>query len=94
MGAIAQAVTESRGADMRGRHTTSTSTLLQLADGGTLIDTPGLRDVQLWDDGTTVNASFEDVASLATACRFRDCSHHTEPGCAIQGALVEGSLAA
>lgn len=77
--------------DARGRHTTTRRQLIRLADG-LLIDTPGLRELGVLDD-EGVSAAFEDVEGVAAACRFSDCSHRTEPGCAVRAALRDGSLA-
>jgi ribosome biogenesis GTPase / thiamine phosphate phosphatase len=76
-------------ADEKGRHTTAYRQLVELPGGGLLIDTPGVRNVGLWDDD---EAGFEDIAELVAACRFGDCSHDTEPGCAVQEALGAGRL--
>ena len=78
--------------DSRGRHTTTRRELFVLPTGGILIDTPGLRELQLWSDETDLSASFPDIEALAARCRFRDCSHESEPGCAVQGALASGQL--
>ncbi|MCL4523574.1 MAG: ribosome small subunit-dependent GTPase A [Acidobacteria bacterium] len=78
--------------DDRGRHATSTRRLVLLPDGGMLIDTPGMRELQLWDAESGLERAFEDIAALAASCRFRDCSHHEEPGCAVQQALESGEL--
>ncbi|WP_068775145.1 ribosome small subunit-dependent GTPase A [Paenibacillus sp. FJAT-26967] len=78
--------------DARGRHTTTHRELLLLPGGGVLIDTPGMRELQLWEADSGLSASFGDVESLAGKCRFPDCSHRSEPGCAVQHALQEGSL--
>jgi ribosome biogenesis GTPase len=80
-----------READARGRHTTTARELVALPRGGALIDTPGLREIQLWDDGG-VDRSFDDIASLAASCRFRDCAHDREPGCAVRNAVESGGL--
>jgi ribosome biogenesis GTPase len=79
-------------ADGTGRHTTTRRQLVSIPGGGLLIDNPGMREVHLWlaDDG--LDAAFPDVTDLAASCRFADCRHDTEPGCAIQEALVEGAL--
>jgi ribosome biogenesis GTPase len=79
--------------DGRGRHTTTRRQLVLLPNGGLIIDSPGLREVQLWlaDDG--LEEAFEDVAELAAQCRFSDCAHDSEPGCAIRAALDDGTLA-
>jgi ribosome biogenesis GTPase / thiamine phosphate phosphatase len=79
--------------DGSGRHTTVRRQLVLLPGGGLLIDNPGMREVHLWlaDDG--LDAAFDDIAELAATCRFSDCRHETEPGCAIQTALADGTLA-
>jgi ribosome biogenesis GTPase / thiamine phosphate phosphatase len=75
-----------------GRHTTSHRQLVQLPGGGMIIDTPGLREAQLWEGEDALSGVFEDVEALALRCRFADCSHETEPGCAIKAAIEAGSL--
>jgi ribosome biogenesis GTPase len=79
--------------DGSGRHTTTRRQLVQLPGGGLIIDNPGMREVHLWlaDDG--LESAFEDITELAANCRFSDCRHETEPGCAIQAALADGTLA-
>jgi ribosome biogenesis GTPase / thiamine phosphate phosphatase len=81
-----------READSRGRHTTSSRTLIPLTGGALLMDTPGLRELQLWDSDEGVAETFEEIAALAAQCRFTDCGHEGEPGCAVQAALSEGKL--
>ena len=81
-----------REGDNRGRHTTSARHLLPLPGGGVLLDTPGLRGLQLWGDGGGVEAVFADVEALAEQCRFRDCAHEAEPGCAVNHAVTIGEL--
>ncbi|MFZ0218114.1 MAG: ribosome small subunit-dependent GTPase A [Candidatus Dormiibacterota bacterium] len=76
----------------RGRHTTSHRELLQLPDGGAIIDTPGLREVQLWEGDDALEQTFGDIDDLAASCRFSDCAHAGEPGCAIAAALADGTL--
>src|SRR5262249_10265747 len=77
----------------RGRHTTTHRELIVAPSGLIVIDTPGMRELQLWDvDANTLDATFADIASLAARCRYRDCTHRAEPGCAIQAALEDGSL--
>jgi ribosome biogenesis GTPase / thiamine phosphate phosphatase len=76
--------------DGRGRHTTRHRQLLALPDGSILIDTPGLRELQVWEGD--VDAAFADIAELAAACRFNDCAHTSEPGCAVREALETGAL--
>jgi ribosome biogenesis GTPase len=78
--------------DGRGRHTTSHRELVLLADGGLLLDTPGMRELQLWSAESGLDETFTDVADLAARCRFNDCSHDGEPGCAVRAALADGSL--
>ncbi|HET6624333.1 MAG TPA: ribosome small subunit-dependent GTPase A, partial [Gaiellaceae bacterium] len=76
--------------DGRGRHTTRHRQLLVLRDGSILVDTPGLRELQVWEGD--VDSAFSDVAELAAQCRFNDCGHDTEPGCAVREALESGTL--
>jgi len=75
-----------------GRHMTSHRQLVQLPRGGMIIDTPGLREAQLWEGEEALGDVFDDVAQLARRCRFSDCAHDTEPGCAIKAAIADGSL--
>jgi ribosome biogenesis GTPase len=93
LGREAQAVGGLR-SDERGRHTTSGRQLIVLAEGGVLIDTPGLRELGLLDDLGGVEASFADVAAFAERCRFRDCAHEAEPGCGVLAAVESGELPA
>jgi ribosome biogenesis GTPase / thiamine phosphate phosphatase len=79
--------------DHRGRHTTTHRELVVLPKGGVLVDSPGLRELQLWSDEEGLATSFNDIQALAERCRFRDCGHQREPGCAVQAALRDGSLA-
>ncbi|MDQ2910469.1 MAG: ribosome small subunit-dependent GTPase A [Actinomycetota bacterium] len=78
--------------DGRGRHTTSSRQLIRLPGGAMLVDTPGLREVQLWDADEGIAEAFADVDALAAGCRFNDCAHMREPGCAVQAAIGEGRL--
>jgi ribosome biogenesis GTPase len=80
--------------DGRGRHTTVRRELIVLADGGLIVDTPGMRELQLWDADEGLDEAFEDVTALFAGCRFSDCAHDTEPGCAVRAALEDGTLAA
>ena len=80
------------GEDGRGRHTTRHRELLPLPGGGIVLDTPGLRELQLWDVSQGLDQTFEDVAALAATCRFGDCAHDAEPGCAVREALRSGTL--
>jgi len=75
-----------------GRHMTSHRQLVQLPQGGMIIDTPGLREAQLWEGDDALGEVFEDIELLALGCRFTDCGHDTEPGCAVKAALDEGVL--
>jgi ribosome biogenesis GTPase len=79
--------------DGRGRHTTTRRSLILLPGGGILIDTPGLRELQLWESGEGLEEAFADVTSLFEHCRFSDCTHESEPGCAVRAALAGGVLA-
>jgi len=78
--------------DSRGRHTTTYRELMRVPDGGVVIDTPGMRELQLWADEESLQGAFADVEALAASCRFRDCSHDAEPGCAVRAALADGML--
>jgi ribosome biogenesis GTPase / thiamine phosphate phosphatase len=78
--------------DGRGRHTTARRELLPVPGGGFFLDTPGMRELQLSDAPVGVDDAFDDVAGLATQCRFSDCAHEAEPGCAVQEAIREGRL--
>jgi ribosome biogenesis GTPase len=80
--------------DDRGRHTTSGRQLVLLAHGGILIDTPGMRELGLLDDAGGIEASFTDVLAFAAHCKFRDCAHSGEPGCAVAAAIERGELPA
>lgn len=92
LGAEPQAVQAIRDSDGRGRHTTTRRDLLLLPSGALLVDTPGMRELALWDGGG--DAGFPDVAALAERCRYRDCAHEFEPGCAVRAAAEAGALAA
>ncbi len=82
-----------RESDDRGRHTTTHRRLVPLPGGGLLIDNPGIRELQLWaDDEGSLEETFDDVEELALECRFRNCGHGQEPGCAVQAAIRDGSL--
>lgn len=81
-----------RSGDDRGRHTTTHRELIVLPCGATVIDTPGMRELGMWDAGEGLSAAFADVEALAERCRFRDCTHRTEPGCAVRAAVERGEL--
>lgn len=76
----------------KGRHTTTSRELVPLKNGGLLIDNPGMREIQMWTDEETLRESFSDVTALAAQCRFSDCSHRGEPGCAVLEAVENGQL--
>lgn len=80
--------------DSRGRHTSTARQMVLLETGGILIDTPGMRELQLWDSGESMGDAFADIEALAAACRFRDCRHAKEPGCAVRAAVAAGELPA
>jgi ribosome biogenesis GTPase len=84
-------LTRAVAADGTGRHTTTHRELVELPDGALVIDTPGLRELQFWEGD--VSAAFEDIEALAADCRFRDCAHAREPGCAVLAAVDDGTLA-
>ena len=83
-----------RGSDDRGRHATTHRELVAIGDGALLIDTPGLRLPRVWEQAAGLRTVFADVDALAAQCRFRDCSHHGEPGCAVAAAITDGRLPA
>jgi len=83
---------EIRESDDRGRHTTTTRHLIVAPGGGVLIDTPGMRELQLWDASEGIDQAFGEIAELAANCKFRDCKHVNEPGCAVRGAVETGAL--
>lgn len=91
-GAELQRVRATREADGRGRHTTTSRRLVLLEGGGLLLDTPGMRELAPWDAGAGLDETFSDIEGLARGCRFRDCSHGLEPGCAVRAALDDGTL--
>ena len=80
------------GTDDKGRHTTTRRELISLPNGAFLIDTPGMRELGMWDSGDGIDAAFRDIEELSGLCRFSDCTHTSEPGCAVQKALADGTL--
>lgn len=92
LGEDKQATRTIREADSKGRHTTTHRELFVLPNGGLIIDTPGLRELQLWGTEDDLSAAFSDIEELAASCKFSNCSHTAEPGCAVQAALAAGSL--
>jgi ribosome biogenesis GTPase len=91
-GVDVQATQPVRPADQRGRHTTTRRELFFLPGGGMIIDTPGLRELQLWNGDEGVQRTFDEIGTLAAHCRFRDCRHQDEPGCAVREAVAAGQL--
>jgi ribosome biogenesis GTPase len=91
LGADLQATAEVRAGDRRGRHTTTGRRLVPVPGGGALVDGPGIRELKLWEPGG-LEQTFEDVAALAAGCRFTDCRHEGEPGCAVAAAVAAGAL--
>ncbi|TDF97527.1 ribosome small subunit-dependent GTPase A [Paenibacillus piri] len=81
-----------REGDDRGKHTTTHRELVVLPDGAIIIDTPGMRELQLWEGSDSLGAAFHDVEELAAECRYSDCRHEQEPGCAVRAALEDGTL--
>lgn len=92
LGTEQQRVVETRAKDSRGRHTTTRRQLFLLPNGGMLIDTPGMRELQLWIDDKNSDSGFCDIDTLKENCRFSDCTHSAEPGCAIQDAIAQGEI--
>ena len=92
VGADRMAVGEVRGDDDRGRHTTSHRELIVLPGRGVVIDTPGIRELQMWGDEDALRGAFPDIEDLAKSCKFRDCGHESEPGCAVRAAAASGAV--
>ena len=82
-----------RESDGKGRHTTVSRAMVALPGGGCVVDMPGIRGLGLWDADAGLGVAFEDVEGLASRCRFRDCTHDGEPGCAVRQAVADGTLA-
>lgn len=92
LGTVRQTTQAVRADDSRGRHTTTNRELIPLPGGALIIDTPGMRELQIWADEDGLDTTFSDVEALASQCRFRDCTHTREPGCAVRAALEDGTL--
>jgi ribosome biogenesis GTPase len=92
LGDSVQATGSIREKDSKGRHVTTGRSLHQIEAGGLILDTPGMRELQLTDCGDGVNSTFAEISSLAEQCRFTDCQHDKEPGCAVQDAISRGEL--
>ncbi len=89
-----QETADVRSGDAKGRHTTTTRHLLPLPDGGVILDTPGLRALGLWEASSGLERAFPDIEALSADCRFRDCQHDAEPGCAVRAAVESGEIEA
>jgi len=94
VGADVRRTQEVRPADSRGRHTTTHRELVALPGGGLIVDTPGMRELQLWDAADAVRETFDDIEALAPGCFFADCRHREEPRCAVKAAVADGTLSA
>jgi ribosome biogenesis GTPase len=92
LGEEKQATGEVREDDRMGRHTTTSRELFLLPDGGIVIDTPGMREIQLWAGEEDLQGTFQDIEIVAKQCRFTDCSHNAESGCAVKAAIDRGEL--
>jgi len=92
LGRNIQATGQVRASDQRGRHTTTARSMRLLPGGGIVIDTPGMRQLALIDAGTGIEGAFGDIERLAQRCRFHDCGHRNEPGCAVKAAVLDGTL--
>ena len=92
LGRTAQATQEVRAHDGRGRHTTTHRQLFTRLQGGAIVDTPGLRGLELWNPSEGSKSNFDDIEALAAQCRFRDCRHDSEPACAVRAAVDRGDL--
>jgi len=92
LGTARQATASVRPADSRGRHTTTSRMLIPLPGGGAIIDTPGMRELQLWASEEALDEAFNEIAELAQRCRFGDCTHASEPGCAVREGVESGAI--
>ncbi len=92
LGSARQVVGEVKADDRTGRHTTTQRELFLLPEGGMVIDTPGMREIQIWGTGDDVQSAFHDIEALSRNCRFDDCAHQLEPGCAVRQAVENGEL--
>mgnify|MGYP003755896415 CR=1 FL=1 len=92
LGRSAQKIHEIDPSTGRGLHTTTTRELFLLPTGGLIMDTPGMREIQIWASDAGLDTAFEDIAVLAEGCRFRDCTHQSEPGCLVRDAIDQGEL--
>jgi ribosome biogenesis GTPase / thiamine phosphate phosphatase len=92
LGFALQDTQSTREGDGRGRHTTTNRELFMLPNGGLILDSPGIRELQLWGEQSSLDTAFPEIDTLAALCNFRDCSHQREPGCEVQRALASGEL--
>lgn len=92
LGQDVQVTKDVRSGDSRGRHTTTHRQLFERPGGGIVLDTPGMRELQMWSADEGLGAAFPEIAALAEQCRFRDCQHTSEPGCAVRAAIERGEL--
>lgn len=92
LGSAIQKVRETDSDTGRGFHTTAVRQLFLLPSGGLIMDTPGMRELQIWSADKGLDSTFDDIKTLAEACRFRDCSHQTEPGCRVRSSVLQGEL--
>lgn len=92
LGDPVQRTRETRKSDSRGRHTTTQRELFVLPGGGLVLDTPGMRELQIWNSSSSLEDSFEDIEQHAHSCAFRDCRHHVEPNCAVRRAVASGQI--
>jgi len=92
LGYSRQAVGETRFSDDKGKHITSIRELIVLPNGGIIIDNPGIRELQLWSSGEGISKLFQDIEEISKSCKFKDCIHEHEPGCAVKKAVDEGTI--
>jgi ribosome biogenesis GTPase len=92
LGDSLQRTQETRESDGRGRHTTTERELFVLPHGGLVLDTPGMRELQIWDSDSLLEGTFEDIEQHARSCAFRDCRHQVEPNCAVRDAVESGDI--
>ena len=92
LGGLVQRTRETRQSDGRGRHMTTQRELFIIPGGGLVLDTPGMRELQIWEGEVSSESTFEDIQEHARSCAFRDCQHHVEPGCAVREAVKSGEI--
>ncbi|TGK07478.1 ribosome small subunit-dependent GTPase A [Leptospira semungkisensis] len=92
LGKEIQSVKEVRASDSKGKHTTTNRWMFELGNGAWILDTPGMREIQLWSDGSGLEETFPEIFEAAGRCKFQDCSHASEPGCAVKEALETGTI--